>query len=147
MRKYLLPLTALAALVGVSSAFAATTINDSFDAKIKIIAECKIKQLADLNFGSQGVLDSTRTTSAALDIQCSNGVGYAISFSSSSSVATVNDAMVLGTEDVAYTAVLSATSGIGNGNAQSYTINGTVLAQTTPSAGDYVDTQIIYVTY
>ena len=146
MKKLLLPLTAAFAISATGSAFAAT-INDSFNAQITIVAECKIKQLDDLNFGSVGVLDNPVTATANLNIQCSNGVGYTMSFSNTAPVQNVSDTMVNGGEDVAYTAALSASSGTGNGNQQTYTISGNVPAQTTPSVGTYTDTQTIYVTY
>ncbi|MBI2717903.1 MAG: spore coat protein U domain-containing protein [Rhizobiales bacterium] len=150
MRKLVLPIAAVAAIASASAAaVAATTVSSNFNASITIQAECKIQSLGNLNFGSYGVLDTARTASAGLDIQCTNGTGYAISLSNSATVGSITAAMTNAGngEDVAYTATLSSTGGTGNGSVQSYTVGGNVPAQNTPSSATYTDTETVYVTY
>ena len=147
MRKYLLPLAAAVVLASAASAFA-LQVNDNFNSTITIQADCQIQLLEDLSFGTHGVLDSTRTASADLDIQCTNATVYGISFDAVISDGSVTDLMTNANgQDVQYTADLSATGAVGNGNLQSFTIDGTVLAQTTPSPATYSDTLTVYVTY
>lgn len=149
MRKYLLLAAAAAVVAGATSASASTTVSSSFNSTITITAECKIQQLTNLSFGSYGVLDTARTASANLDIQCTNGTGYSISFSNSAVTGSISSAMVNAGngEDVAYTATLSGTSGTGTGAVQNYSIAGNVPAQITPSPAAYIDTKTVYVTY
>ena len=55
-----------------------------------------------------------------------------------------NDTMVLGTEDVAYSAAISAGGGSGPGT---FTISGVLPAQSTPTPGIYTDNHTVYVNY
>lgn len=140
-------LLAGAAMLATSSSAFAITVTDNFNATITIVDECKITTLEDLNFGSDGVLDTTLTDTAQVGVICSRGTAYTMSFDSAVSDLTINDTMNNGSNTVSYTAVLSSAGATGNGQEQTYQISGTVPPQATPPAGVYTDTQTLYVTY
>ena len=148
MRKYLLPLAAAAAITGATSAFAVQT-NDSFQARINIVTSC-IVTAGDLDFGNVGVIVGGETATAAVNVNCSAGTPYSLSFSAtlppapSVSVSAYTSTMVNGLEDVAYSASISGVSGIGPGT---FTITGVLPAQVTPPAALYADNKVVYLNY
>jgi spore coat protein U-like protein len=142
MRKYLLPLS-VAALAAASSSAFALQASDNFQARITIQTSCLVTA-ADLDFGNVGVIGGGETASANVDVNCSAGTAYTLSFDPVLSVTSFNDTMVNGAEDVAYSAAISAGGGTGPA---SYTINGVLPAQSTPTPGIYTDNHTIYVNY
>ena len=146
MRKYLLPLAAAAAFASATSAFAVQT-NDSFQARINIVTSC-IVTAGDLDFGNVGVIVGGETATAAVNVNCSAGTPYSLSFSATlppaPSVSAYTSTMVNGLEDVAYSASISGISGIGPG---SFTITGVLPGQVTPPAALYADNKVVYLNY
>lgn len=142
MRKYLLPLSAAALAAASSSAFAAQS-SDNFQARINIQTACVVTA-ADLDFGNVGVIDGTEVTTAAVDVNCTAGTAYTLSFSASSAVTSYSSNMAFGANNVAYNASLSAGGGTGPA---SFTINGSLPLQTTPVPGTYTETRTLYVNY
>jgi spore coat protein U-like protein len=146
MRKFLLPLAAAAALAGAASAFAAQT-SDNFQARINIVTSC-IVTAGDLDFGNVGVIVGGESATASVDVNCSAGTVYSLSFDPAlppaPPVAAYTSAMVNGAEDVAYSAALSGVGGVGPG---SFTITGVLPAQVTPPAALYVDNKVVYLNY
>ena len=145
MRKYLLPLAAGALVAAAASANAAQT-SANFQARITIQTACVVTA-SNLDFGNVGVINGGETASANVDVNCSNGTPYTLSFAAASSVTSFSSAMVNGTEDVAYSATLSGAGGTGSGAAQTYTIDGILPGQTTPTPAIYTDNQTVYVNY
>lgn len=148
MRKYLLPLSVAALAAASSSAFAAQT-SDNFNASITIQSTCAVAA-GDLDFGPVGLITGTETATATVEVTCTGNTAYTLSFSSTSTtdpltvVSSISDTMVNGTEGVDYTATLSATGGTGT---NTFSIDGALPAQASPSAGTYTDTNTVYVTY
>jgi spore coat protein U-like protein len=148
MRKYLLPLSVAALAAASSSAFAAQT-SDNFNASITIQSTCAVAA-GDLNFGNVGLITGTETATATVEVTCTGNTAYTLSFSSASTtdpltvVSSISSAMSNGTEEVDYTATLSATGGTGT---DTFSINGALPVQPSPSAGTYTDTNTVYVTY
>ena len=145
MRKYLLPLAATAALLSASPVFAAQT-SANFQAKVTIQTSCVVTAGA-LDFGNVGVINGTESTTSTVAVNCSAGTPYTLSFNQTTGgVTSYNSAMTNSTngEDVAYSASLSGTGGTGPG---SYTITGTLPAQTTPSPAQYTDNKVVYLNY
>ena len=142
MRKYILPIAAVLAIAGVSSANAAQT-SANFQSRINILSACVVTA-APLDFGNVGVIAGGETATSAVAVNCSAGTAYTISFSSSAAVSAYSGTMINGAESVAYSAALSGAGGVGPG---SYTIAGVLPAQATPSSKLYVDNRTVYVTY
>jgi spore coat protein U-like protein len=145
MRKYLLPLAAGAIVTAAASANAAQT-SANFQARITIQTACVVSA-SNLDFGNVGVINGGETATANVDVNCSNGTPYTMSFDSLASVTSFNSTMVNGAEDVDYSAALSASGGTGTGSVQTYTIDGLLPAQSTPTPGIYTDNQTVYVNY
>ena len=145
MRNIVLPLAFGALAVGAVSANAGQ-VSDSFETRITVQAACTVAA-GDIDFGSVGVISGTETASSTLSVTCTNTTPYTLSFNSASAVTSYSGAMIFGSEDVAYNAALSGTGASGNGAAQTYTINASLPAQSTPSPATYSDTQTVYVNY
>jgi spore coat protein U-like protein len=145
MHKYLVPLAAAAVMVGASSAFAAQT-SANFQARVTIQTSCVVTASA-LDFGNVGVINGSESTTSSVGVNCSAGTPYTLSFDPvTDQVSTYNSAMTNSTngEDVAYSASISGVGGTGPG---SFTITGTLPAQTTPSPAQYTDNKVIYLNY
>lgn len=144
MRKYLLPVAAIAAVAGVSSAFAAQT-SDNFQSRITIQTSCVVVA-NDVDFGNVGVINGSETASSTVDVNCSAGTAYSLSFDSAVSVTTYIGAMTNAGngEDVAYSAALSGSGGVGP---SSFNILAALPSQVTPSPAIYTDNRTVYVNY
>lgn len=145
MRKYLFPLAAGALVAAAASSNAAQT-SANFQARITIQTACVVSA-SNLDFGNVGVINGGETATANVDVNCSNGTPYTLSFNNSSAVTSYTGAMVNGAEDVAYSAALSSAGATGSGVAQTYTIDGVLPAQSTPTPGIYTDNRTVYVNY
>ena len=159
MKKYLakLLLAGVAASVMGAAAHAATATSQ-FNAQIQIQADCVVNSPNVLDFGTVGLLNSNVDTSMNFTVQCTNGVNYTIAMDDGANNSGSINRMKNGTEfvqyeiyqDAARSTVWDATStktGVGNGDPQTHTVYGRVPPQTTPSAGTYVDTVTITVSY
>lgn len=145
MQKYLLPVVAAATVVGALSANAAQT-SANFQARITIITACNVTA-GNLDFGNVGVIAGGETATSTVGVNCSNGTPYTLSFAALSAVTSYSSTMVNGAEDVAYSAALSGSGATGNGALQTYTINGVLPAQTTPTPAIYIENRTVYLNY
>jgi spore coat protein U-like protein len=143
MRKYLLPVAVAAVLVGASNANAATATGN-FTAHVKLNAACTVTA-TNLDFGTlPGLILGTETATSTVSVTCSKNAAYTLALSAGTTMVGVTTPA----DTVTYGAAFAATpSGTGNGAAQSFTINGTLPAQATPSAQDYNATRTVTVTY
>ncbi|XSG83409.1 MAG: Csu type fimbrial protein [Methyloligella sp. ZOD6] len=155
----------LAALAIALSAVPAlpATVTDTFQVSITIQADCTISTaLSDINFGTEGVLDTDVAASSTLSCTCSSGTPYTIGLNEGTGTgATVAvRKMTNGGSTVDYslytdsghTTVWGNVSGEwvsanGTGLPQLFTIYGLVPTQTTPAAGTYTDTITVTVTF
>ena len=158
MNRTVAKLLLAAAAAGMMGAAAhAATATNTFTARIVIQAQCEVTSPTDLDFGTQGLLNSAITTTSTFNVKCTNGTSYDIALTGANDSGGVKN-MVNGSEDVAYqtyqdsshTTVWDGTNkvtGTGSGTDQSYTVYGRVDPQTTPSPNTYTDTVTITVTY
>ncbi len=144
MRKYLLPLVAAVAVVGASQANAATA-TANFNAHVKIVAACTTSATA-LDFGTlPGLILGTETATSTLTVTCTKKAAYSLALDAGSGSMT---GATVATDHVAYATTFAPGTGLlGTGSAQTYTINGSLSAQATPSAQDYNETRTVTVTY
>jgi len=150
-------------VVSATSVGAATT-SDTFTAQIVITEDCDIVSAGNLDFGSEGVLASNIDASSTLSVQCTNSTTYDIGLSAGlgSGATTTTRKMMSGTEFVDYQLFSDSgrstnwgnsiaggdtVSSTGDGSANSHIIYGRVPAQSTPSAGTYLDTVTVEVTF
>ncbi len=133
---------ALAVLAWAAPALAAQ-LAVNFQARIAIQTSCTVTA-GQLNFGAVGTIVGGETAASTVNVVCSVGTPYTISFSSLSSVTSYNGAMVNGAGSVGYSAALSAAGGTGPGT---HTIDGVLIAQTTPPPALYTDNRTVYLSY
>ena len=128
----------------------------SFEATATVINDCNITATA-LDFGTTSVLDSDLSSTASINVQCTNGDAYKVALDGGSS-GDVSSRQMQGVnsgEAVAYQLYLdsshasvwgdgsnnsSAATGTGSGEAQSLTVYGQVPQQTAPTPDSYSDT-------
>ena len=150
------------AAVSATSVGAATT-TDTFTAQIVITEDCDIVSAGDLDFGSAGVLASNVDATATLSVQCTNSTTYDIGLNAGlgTGADTTTRRMMDGAEFVDYqlfsdsgratnwgnSVGTDTVSDTGDGAAQDHTIYGRVPVQSTPSAGTYLDTVTVTVTF
>lgn len=142
MRKNIILLAAGAVLVS-STAALALQASDPFQARVTIQAACLVAA-GDLDFGTVGPIVGTETASAAVNVNCSVGTPFTLSFASVGSSTSYSSTMVNGAEDVAYSAALSGSSGSG---VAAFTIGGTLPVQVTPTPGLYTENRTLYVNF
>jgi spore coat protein U-like protein len=149
MRKYLLPLAAAAAVLGSAPAFALQS-SDGFSTTITIQTSCVVTA-PDLNFGNVGVISGTETVTDNIDVNCSAGTAYWLSFNSDPLL--INQSIVLNAaamdngagSTVTYNAVIGGgAAGVGPAL---YPIIVSLPPQVTPAPGIYTDSQTVYVNY
>jgi len=133
---------ALAALACASPGLAAQLAVD-FQARITIQTSCTVTA-GQLNFGAVGTIVGGETAVSTVNVVCSAGTPYTISFSPLGSVTNYNGSMINGASSVAYSANLSAAGGIGPGT---HTIDGVLTPQATPAPALYTDNRTVYLSY
>ena len=132
------------AFLAASHVAQAATATATFNAHVKIVASCTSTATA-LDFGTlQGLITGTETTTSTLTVTCSKGAAYTMALSAGSGSMA---GQTVSTEKVNYNAMLAATGGTGSGASQSYSITGTLPAQTTPTAQDYQETRVVTISY
>jgi spore coat protein U-like protein len=143
MRKIISMLTICTTLDFTSNAYAATA-TANFNAHVKIAAACSATATA-LDFGTlPGMIQGTETATSTLTVTCSTGTPYTLSLQAGSGAMA---GQTRPTEKVNYNAILVPTSSTGTGSAQAFTINGSLPAQTTPSAQDYQEARTVNISY
>lgn len=162
-----LALAAVAAALGSGVAFAAT-VTGTFSVQATITPICSIDSLPSYNFGTIGGTAVTiqNTTPTSVQINCSNGLPYAVTLASANNAAfgssyafnMTNGSKALGYRLYAnaFGTQWDATAGgtynaVGNGLAQTISMYGDIPLQTPPAGGwtigTYNDTVTMTVTY
>lgn len=143
---------------------AAQTATTQFNVQMTIVGECKINSAANLNFGSVGIIGSNLDATSNLVVQCTNGTSYTLGLDNgtgSGATSALRKMTGPNSETIGYalysdaarssvwgsTVGTNTKTGVGNGNAQTFTIYGRVAPQTTPAAGSYADTVTVTLTY
>ena len=136
----------------------AQTATANFNVTLTITANCVISA-TDLNFGSQGVLNTAVTGNTNLSVTCSNTTPYTVGLNAGTGTGSTEAQRFLSgtganTATVAYQLykpgsttvvwgdadVAARVGGTGTGAAQPIQVNGVVPAQTTPAPGTYSST-------
>lgn len=135
----------------------AATKTTTFAVRLTLTADCTIS-VADLDFGSRGVLAANVDQTSAMQVTCSNSAPYQVGLdagtTAGSSIANRLLAAGTGAATVQYqiyrdsnrsqiwgnTPGTDTVDGVGNGNAQPITLYGRVPPQPTPAAGVYTAT-------
>ena len=155
----------LAAALMMSCGLAnAATTTSTFQVKLTIQSQCTIVSTSALDFGTNGVINANIDQSNALNVQCTNTTPYNIGLNAGANGGTVATRLMKGgpsNETIGYTLYTTnarttvwgntvgtdTVTGTGNGASQNYPIYGRVVAQTTPTPGNYADTVTVTVTY
>ena len=120
MNKRLALAAAFAALVAGIPAAQAATVTGNFNVTVNLTSKCQIASgPADVAFTYTSFQGAAATgTGGGFSVQCTNTLPYTMSLDATSGT-------VIGLN---YTLSLSAASGTGNGAAQAYTINGSMVS-------------------
>lgn len=129
-------------LSGGAPAAQAAQTSAGYVARVTIATSCAIT-VGDLDFGMVGTI-SSHTATAPVQVNCSSGTPYQISFSGVSPITSYAGTMTNGANAIAYSAALSASGGTGPGM---LTIMGLVPPQPTPGSGIYSDNRTVYLNY
>ncbi len=151
MRKYLLPIVAIASIVGASSAIAATN-SGTFNVQVTIAKACSVSATA-VNFGSLSTILGTETGSSTVSVTCNVGTPYNLSFISANNLAISASGLLLNSLNsipVSY-AFASAAAAQGTGNGGTVTTHTIAVSLPTatpyPTVGLYQETRTVYVNY
>ncbi len=156
-------LASILAMLWSGAVFAAATTTTTFTTQVTIAATCVIGNAGNLDFGTQGVLSANVDQSSTIQVQCTNTTPYNIGLDAGAGVGATVTARKLtnGGNTITYSLYTDASrttvwgntigtntvAATGNGAAQSYTVYGRILAQTTPAPAIYTDTINVTVTY
>jgi spore coat protein U-like protein len=114
----------------------------SYETRVVIGNSCSIT-VSDLDFGMVGTI-GTHTATASVQVNCSSGTPYQLSFSNVAPVTNYAGTMTSGANTIAYSAALSGSGGTGPGT---LSIMGLILPQPTPPDGIYSDNRTVYLNY
>jgi spore coat protein U-like protein len=145
MRKYLLPIVAIAGLASASSAFAATA-SGTFNVQVTIVKACAVSATA-VNFGTLSTVVGTETANSTVTVTCNPGTAYSLSFVSGSAGLTAAGNLVNGANNIGASYDLgtaAAASGTGSGTDA---LKVSLSAASYPATGLYQATQTVYVNY
>ena len=151
MRKYLLPIVAVASIVGASSAFAITQAG-TFNVQVTIVKACSVSATA-VNFGLLSTILGTESATSTVSVVCNVGTPYNLSFITANNgaiTATGNLVNGANTIPVAYAfASAAAASGTGNGATVATNTIAVTLPTATPfpTAGNYSEVRTVFVNY
>jgi spore coat protein U-like protein len=146
MRKYLLPIVAVATLASASAALAATS-SGTFNVQVTIVKACAVSATA-VNFGSLSTILGTETATSTVSVVCNAGTPYSLSFVSGSASLSTTGNLVNGasTIPVAYS-FANAGAAAGTGTATNTMDVKLPTATAYPAVGVYQQTQTVYVNY
>ena len=151
MRKYLLPIVAVASIVGASSAFAATQ-SGTFNVSVNITKACSVSATA-VSFGNLSTILGTESATSTVSVVCNVGTPYNLSFISANTgaiTAAGNLANGVNTIPVAY-AFASALAAGGTGNGATVATNTIAVTLPTatpfPTVGTYSEVRTVFVNY
>lgn len=151
-------LLALLPLAGMAATKTAT-----FQVRLTLANDCTISA-ADLDFGTQGVLVANIDQTSTVSVTCTPGTAYSVGLDAGSAAgSTIANRLLIGpagatvqyrlfrdtgrTQNWGNTPATDTVSGSGNGSAQSITVYGRVIPQTTPAAGAYSSNVIATITF
>ena len=159
------PTLLIAAMVAAGLSFStaqSATVTANMPVQIIIQNACEITLAPTLlDFGTHGVLSANIDSSSVLTVTCTTGALYDIGLNGGASGDINARTMTNGTDFVGYqlyqeaarTTVWGNTVGtdtatkVGTGTVQQFAVYGRVPPQPTPSAGTYLDTVTVTVTY
>jgi spore coat protein U-like protein len=132
-----------------------------FIVQTSVDANCLVNVSQNVDFGTQGVLDTNVDTAGELEVTCTSGSAYTVSLARQAGAMPLGSwEMTNGSETVTYGLYTDAArtdlwgdlpsdhvSGTGSGAVQTLDVYGRIPPQTTPSAGSYSDTVVVTVTY
>jgi spore coat protein U-like protein len=154
---------ALPALIAVSPRAVAGTATTTLGVSLTINAGCTVSS-TPVAFPAQGVISAAVAQTGSLIVTCTNTTPYNVGLDQGAGTgATVTSRLMTGpaAATVAYglyqdaghvtnsgkTIGTDTKTGTGNGTAQTLTVYGNILPQTTPAPGAYADTVNVTVTF
>jgi spore coat protein U-like protein len=141
-------------LASSNTVFAAQK-TDPFDVRVVIAGTCSILA-ADIDFGVLPEVLGTESKTADVQVKCSNGLPYNISFSATAASSTINGNLLgtgTNTDTIPFRVTMPAViSGTGTGMgatvaARIFTMTGTLPTASAPRADSYKSTQTVYINF
>ena len=145
MLKYLLPVAAVAAIAGASSAYAASA-SGTFNVKVTITTACAVSA-TPVDFGTKSTILGTETANSTVNVICNPTTPYTLSFASGSALLSTTGNLVNGLFNIGATYNLgSALAASGTGSGTDTLVVG-LNAAAYPVTGVYQATQTVWVNY
>ncbi len=146
MRKYLLPIVAVASIVGASSAFAATQ-SGTFNVQVTIVKACSVSATA-VNFGNLSTIVGNETANSTVSVVCNVGTPYNLSFISANNAAiTASGSLLNGLNSIPVAYAFAIGAAAGTGTATNTIAVSLPTATPFPTVGLYQETRTVYVNY
>lgn len=144
MLKYLLPIAAVAAIAGASSAYAGTA-SGTFNVKVNITTACAVSA-TPVDFGSKSTILGSETANSTVSVICNPTTPYAISFSAGVPLLSTTGNLVNGGNNIGATYTIAALGASGTGSGTG-SVQVALSAAAFPATGLYQATQTVYVNY
>lgn len=165
MRKNFSAITgAIAGALLIPAIATAQTTSANFTVQITIAGSCQVNSATNMDFSSQGVLNTNTDASSIVTVQCTNTTPFNIGLNArTGATATVTNRQMTAPDGATITYSLYQTaardtvwgetagtntvSATGTGAAQPFTVYGRVPPQNTPAPATYTDTVTATITY
>lgn len=163
MRAFLKTIASAWLMIAIQVPALAATATGNFNAQIVIESACVVAATNLLDFGTTGVLSANIDQTTTFEVQCTDTTPYRVGLDAGSGAGatTLIRRMTGATATIDYQMFSEPTrttnwgdddgvdtvAGTGNGAAQTLTIYGRVIPQSTPLPDTYVDTVTIEVNY
>lgn len=122
----------------------AAQLSATYETRITIETSCSVSA-STLDFGTVGIITGTQTASSTVNVICSSGTPFALSFNPSGIATSFAGQMANGANTINYNAMLlGPNAGVGSATR---TILGSLPLQPQPLSGSYVDNRTIYLNY
>lgn len=131
-----------------------TTVVQYFNYTVIVSATCSALTTTNLDFGAIASTAAAAVATGAISVTCGSGLAYQVFMGSGVNASGGVSRMNSGTNylsyalysDAARTTAWTSTQGVsatGTGNAQAYSVYGTIPVQTIPATGSYSDTVVV----
>ena len=146
MLKYLLPIAAVAAIAGASSAYAAASASGTFNVKVNITTACAVSA-TPVDFGPKSTILGTETANSTVSVICNPTTPYTLSFTAGAAALTTTGNLVNGANNIGANYSLGTALAASGTGAGSDTLVVSLNAAAFPVTGVYQATQTVYVNY
>lgn len=102
-KKLMLPAVLASGALLMANFVSAAQIDTSFNVKMHINSQCKVKTINDIDFGDGLLITANTTATTTMEVKCNDGVPYTIALKPSNNSTVGAGAMISGANSIAYT--------------------------------------------